>query len=145
MPDDPALGEFKEEFGNLLGVMEIVPDEKQFEGSDKVVGTIKLLDRMNKEYDESVDSEEFLRARLVDIFVNDWDRHKDQWKWIRFKEGKKEIYKPYPVDRDQAFTKYDGIFPMLAERYFPQLNHFGETYGGMRSMTWSGRYIDQRF
>jgi hypothetical protein len=34
--------------------MEIVPDEELFEGSDKVVGTMKLLDRLNKEDDEFV-------------------------------------------------------------------------------------------
>jgi hypothetical protein len=145
IPDDPKLGEYQKEFAGLLGLMEIVPDEEQFEGSDKVVGTVKLLDRFNKEYDESVDGKAFLKARLIDIFLGDWDRHKDQWKWIRYEDGDRKIYKPFPMDRDQAFAKFDGLLPWIAEQNLPQLNNFGEDYPNMRYMTWSGRYLDQRF
>lgn len=145
MPDSPLLGQYQAEFKNLLGIIEIVPDEEQFEGSDKVVGTIKLFDRFNKEFDESVDGKAFLKARLIDIFLGDWDRHKDQWKWIRYDDGNKKIYKPFPMDRDQAFAKFDGLLPFIAEQNVPQLNHFGSSYPNMRYMTWSGRYLDQRF
>lgn len=145
LPNDPALGEFQKEFAGQLGIMEITPSEDQFTGSDKVIGTVKLLDRLNKEFDESVDAKAFLKARLLDIFLGDWDRHKDQWKWIRFEEGDKKIYKPFPMDRDQAFAKFDGLLPFIAEQNVPQLNNFGNSFPGMRFMTWSGRYIDQRF
>lgn len=146
LPDDPKLGEYQKEFAGQLGIMEIVPSEGQFEGSDKVISTVKLLDRLNKEYDESVDSKAFLKARLLDIFFGDWDRHKDQWKWIRYKEDEgNKLYKPFPMDRDQAFAKFDGLLPFIAEQNVPQLNNFGYSYPDMRFMTWSGRYIDQRF
>jgi len=145
LPNDPLLGEYQKEFGGLLGMMEIVPDEAQFEGSDKVISTVKLLDRLNKEFDESVDSRSFLKARLLDIFFGDWDRHKDQWKWIRYKDGENRVYQPFPLDRDQAFAKFDGLLPFIAEQYIPQLNNFGYSYPKMRYMTWSGRYLDQRF
>ncbi len=145
LPNDPKLGEFQKEFAGLLGIMEIVPSEEQFIGSDKVIGTVKLLDRLNKEFDESVDSKAFLKARLLDIFFGDWDRHKDQWKWIRYEDGDKKVYKPFPMDRDQAFAKFDGLLPFIAAQNVPQLNNFGYSYPDMRFMTWSGRYIDQRF
>ncbi len=145
LPNDLMLGEFQKDFGGLTGIMEIVPDEAQFEGSDKVISTVKLFERLNKEFDESVDSREFLKARLLDIFLGDWDRHKDQWKWIRYKEGESKVYKPFPMDRDQAFAKFDGILPFVAEQNIPQLNNFGYSYPDMRYMTWSGRYLDQRF
>lgn len=145
MPNNPKLGEYQKEFAGVLGIMEIVPSEEQFEGSDKVSGTIKVLDRMNKEFDELVDGREFLKARLMDIFLGDWDRHKDQWKWIRFEDGTRKIYKPFPMDRDQAFAKFDGLLPFIAEQNVPQLNNFGESYPDMKYMTWSGRYLDQRF
>ncbi len=145
LPDDPLLGEYRKEFAGLLGIMEVVPSAEQFEGSDKVISTLKLFERLNKESGESVDSREFLKARLVDIFLGDWDRHKDQWKWIRYEDGSSKVYKPFPMDRDQAFAKFDGILPFLAEQNLPQLNNFGSDYPKMRYMTWSGRYLDQRF
>jgi len=143
--DDPALKEFRKEFSNNVGIMEIVPEAVLFEGSDKVIKTVNLLDRLNKEFDESVDAKEFLKARLLDIFTGNWDRHKDQWKWIRFEEGDKKIYKPYPMDFDEAFDYLDGILPFIAAQNVNQLNHFGYNYPNMKFMTWSGRYIDQRF
>ncbi len=145
LPNDTFLGEYQKEFGGLPGIMEVVPDEAQFEGSDKVISTVKLLDRLNKEFDESVDSRAFLKARLLDIFLGDWDRHKDQWKWIRYKEGESKVYIPFPMDRDQAFAKFDGLLPFIAEQNVPQLNNFGYSYPDLRYMTWSGRYLDQRF
>ncbi|MEO8512417.1 MAG: BamA/TamA family outer membrane protein [Ignavibacteria bacterium] len=145
LPNDPKLGEFQNEFAGQLGIMEIVPSKEQFTGSDKVISTVKLFERLNKEFDESLDSRAFLKARLLDIFFGDWDRHKDQWKWIRYEEGDKKVYKPFPMDRDQAFAKFDGLLPFIAEQNVPQLNNFGESYPDMRFMTWSGRYIDQRF
>ncbi len=145
LPNDDKLGEFKKVFGGLLGIMEIVPQEEMFEGADKIISTVKLFDRLNKEFDEEVDAKEYLKARLMDIFFGDWDRHKDQWKWIRFEEDKKKIYKPFPLDRDQAFAEFDGLLPKIGEGVIPQFNHFGENYPDMRYMTWSGRYLDQRF
>jgi hypothetical protein len=143
--DDNQLGEFRNGFGNKVGTIEIIPDEKQFPGSERVIGSIKLLDRMNENYNESVDAKEYLRARLIDAFIGDRDRHKDQWKWVGYKEDEKTVYKPLPTDRDAAFTKLKGIFPSLTVNYFPQLSHFGEDYPSARSITWYARDLDQRF
>src|SRR4030095_16811660 len=145
LPDDPGLGEFRGEFSNMIGMMEIVPDEEMFEGSDKVIGTVKLLDRLNKEFDESVDGGEFLKARLLDIFFGDASRHKDNWKWIRYKDGDKQIYKPFPTDRDQALSKFEGVLKPFATSYFPQFNSLSEDYPEIRDITWHARYLDQRF
>lgn len=145
LPNDDKLGEFKKVFGGLLGIMEVIPESSEFEGSDKIISTVKLFDRLNKEFDEEVDAKEYLKARLMDIFFGDWDRHKDQWKWIRYEESEKKIYKPFPMDRDQAFAEFDGLLPKIGEGVIPQFNHFGENYPDMRWMTWSGRYLDQRF
>ncbi|MGH2575239.1 MAG: BamA/TamA family outer membrane protein, partial [Ignavibacteria bacterium] len=145
LPDDEKLGKFRKDFGGILGMIEISPEEEDIEGSDKIVGTIKLMERLDKNHDETVDSREYLKARLMDIYFGDWDRHKDQWKWARFEENGKKIYKPIPRDRDQAFSEFDGLLPSIGEFIVPQLNHFGAGYPKMKFMTWSGRYLDQRF
>jgi hypothetical protein len=145
LPDDSNLGHFHSEFGGLMGIIEEVPGEEGLEGSDKVVGSVKLFERLDKEFDESVDSKEFLKARLMDAYFGDWDRHKDQWKWARFDEGERKVYKPFPLDRDQAFFKFDGIIPRIGETMLPQLNHFGSSYPSPKFMSWTGRYLDQRF
>ncbi len=51
-----------------------------------------------------LDEASYIRARLFDMLIGDWDRHEDQWRWASFKENGKTIYRPIPRDRDQAFS-----------------------------------------
>jgi len=150
MPDDEKLGEFREEFANLLGMIEIHPQEAEeggpgFENADKVSGTYKLLEKIEEERDHKVNAKEYLKARLVDIFLGDWDRHTDQWRWAKYDVGDVNIWSPIPRDRDQAFSKYDGIFPAIASYLTPQLTNFGYSYPQVEDITWNGRYLDRRF
>lgn len=149
LPHDPKLGEFADEFGGMLGTIEIHPDENDemtnFGNSLKILGTIKLLERLEDHSDEKVNSKEFLKARLIDIFLGDWDRHIDQWRWALYEKGGMKIWQPIPRDRDQAFSLYDGIGPSIVEYYAPQINHFGYEYTSVQNITWSGRHLDRRF
>lgn len=150
MPDDPKLGEFREDFGGEVGMIEIHPDvdedvEREFEGADKIKSTLKLFERLAEKRKEKVDANEYLKARLIDIFLGDWDRHTDQWKWARFDEGDKSVWKPIPRDRDQVFAKWDGLGPRIAAYLVPQFVHFDYDYPQIEDITWSGRFIDRRF
>ncbi|MFC2146400.1 BamA/TamA family outer membrane protein, partial [Acidobacteriota bacterium] len=150
MPDDERLGQYREEFGRMLGTIELHPraeedDSPGFEDAKKVINTYKLLNRLEKERDEQVDAREFLKARLVDIFVGDWDRHSDQWRWALYKEGGQKHWKPIPRDRDQAFSKFDGFFPWLGTYLVMDVAGFGKRYPWVRKITWSGRHLDRRF
>ena len=150
LPDDEKLGKFREEFGAMFGMIEIHPDEGEngkldFEGADKIVGTYKLFYRLESKRSERVDAKEYFKARLMDNYVGDWDRHTDQWRWARYNEGGKKLWRPIPRDRDQAFPKYDGVFPSLGEMFVLQLNHFSSDFPKARNLTWSGRMLDRRY
>ena len=153
LPDDDKLGEYQNEFGGLIGFIEEHPSEGEdessgFENAIDVKGTYKLFDYLSEKRSQRIDAEMYLTARLIDMLTGDWDRHMDQWRWARFdttnnnKEVK--IWKPIPRDRDQAFTKYDGVFPFLAAYLVPQLNNFGEEYPQIEDLTWNGRFLDRR-
>ena len=150
LPDDEMLGNFREEFRGMLGTIEIHPDEGEdgkpgFGGAEKIVGTYKLFHRLEQKRSEKVDSKEYLKARLMDNYVGDWDRHTDQWRWAKYDVNGKELWRPIPRDRDQAFPKYDGVFPSLGEIFVLQLNHFGADFPNARNLTWSGRMLDRRY
>ena len=89
MPDDPRLGEFRQEFAGMLGLIELRPTDDPDEaiadgtGMTQVASSEKLFERITEHADETVDSRAFLAARLFDMFVGDWDRHPDQWRWAR--------------------------------------------------------------
>ncbi|QQS37550.1 MAG: BamA/TamA family outer membrane protein [Ignavibacteriales bacterium] len=150
IPDDEKLGEFRNEFAGVLGMIELHPDENEFldtvfAGAEKISGTFNLLDRLAEKRDEKVLSTDFLKARLMDIFIGDWDRHTDQWRWAKYAAGDGEVWKPIPRDRDQAFAKLDGVLPFVARTIVPQLNHFDYDIPPVKFITWSGRFLDRRF
>ncbi len=149
LPDDARLGEFRADFAGLLGFMEERPDENDdaiasFAGATSVIGTERLLERIEEDL-EQVDAPAFLAARLTDVYLGDWDRHRDQWRWARFGTGREESWKPIPRDRDQAFVRMDGIMLSLARQYYPQLVRYDEMAPGMLGVTWNGRELDRRF
>jgi len=152
LPDDPRLGEFQADFRNVLGFIEERPTdgpdgEPGFAGSDKIVDTRELFAELEDDHDDDVDSEAFLTARLLDVFAGDWDRHVDQWRWARLKKGGKKLWHPIPRDRDQAFAKFDGLLPSLAEKRYviAQFENFAKDKPDIISLTFSGRHIDRRF
>ena len=150
LKSEKKLGQFREEFGNVLGMIELHPTDKdkgsnQFEDVKKIVNTFKLFKTLEQKSDEKVDQKAFLKARLIDIFLGDWDRHLDQWRWAKFEEKGKKLWKPVPRDRDQAFSKLDGLFPTLTRYLIIHLSHFSEKYTKTRKITWSGRFLDRRY
>jgi len=146
LPDDPALGEFRADFGGLLGTIEERPTDAGpgFAGADKIVSTGELFERLEKDQDERVDTRAFLTARLVDLFLGDWDRHQDQWRWARLGDSDRVPWTPIPRDRDQAFARYDGLLLGLARLSAPQLVAFSPTYPSMVGLTWNARVLDRR-
>ncbi|TMA88806.1 MAG: hypothetical protein E6J63_12345 [Deltaproteobacteria bacterium] len=144
MPDDPELGEFRAMFVGMLGLLE-QRDEASEVGVDKLKTTLDVFVRLETRPKDEVDSRNYLRARLVDVLVGDWDRHLDQWRWARFDEDGRTVWRPIPRDRDQAFSRFGGILPSVAEYYTKQLAGFGESYPPMDKLTFSGRFTDRRF
>ena len=149
LPED-GLGEYKKDFKNVLGTFSENPKDDTeeailFEGADKVIKNYEIFEKCENSNKNQVDALEFLKARLMDIFLGDWDRHIGQWKWARFKSNDYNIWKPIPRDRDQAFSRWDGVFPRMVARAIPQIEHFDEDYPHLNDLTWSGRYLDRRF
>ena len=127
IPKQKALGEFNTDFGDELYLVEERPSDSQkelpnFGKSEAIIGTDELLENLQKDEKYAVDENEYIKARLFDMLIGDWDRHYDQWRWAEYKTENKIIYKPIPRDRDQAFSKYDGALLSLLMN-IPALRH----------------------
>ena len=127
VPKQHALSSFNQDFGDeLYMIEEHVSDGhgnlNSFGNSNKIESTNDLMKKLRKDEKYVVDDEMFLRARLFDMAIGDWDRHVDQWRWAEFKESGKVVYRPIPRDRDQAFSIMgDGALMNLATRIVPPL------------------------
>jgi len=116
VPDQPRLGEYRADFANKLCLFEERPsgdgwaNDALTNDADDVINTEKLFAKLLSDADKQVDQHSFLKIRFLDMLVNDWDRHPDQWVWAVYKYKKGNArYVPFARDRDQAFSKTDGV------------------------------------
>ena len=150
IPDDPRLGEYREEFAGLIGTLQEHPSEGPddtpgFAGSRKISGTEKLWERLEKTPCNRVDARAYLKAKLMDFLIGDKDRHYGQWRWARFPDGDCYTYLTIPEDRDQAFIDFDGFAMAVARRGLPRQIEFNDTYPSLVGLSTTGWEMDREF
>ncbi|OOG78213.1 BamA/TamA family outer membrane protein [Algoriphagus sp. A40] len=148
LPDDPMLGIYRRDFGSALYLFE----EREIAGkgaSDDVefYSTDKMLQVLYKDNDNEVKQKDVLKARLFDLWIADWDRHDDQWRWVAEKGKNGLEFTPMPRDRDQAFFVNEGFFPKLASRKWsnPKFQGFDHELKNVNGFMFNGRYFDRSF
>lgn len=146
----PRLKEFDSAFGNQFYLLEERPrgnwkDAPYFGYSTNIVSSEKLQSNLLSNSLNRVDEAAFLRARLLDILIGDWDRHEDQWTWAQVPESSTPLYRPVPKDRDQAFANLDGVLPWIGRRRWAirRAQHFDDKIPDIKGLVWSGRNIDR--
>ncbi len=113
IPKQPILKGFNYNFGDELYVVEenLSASQKNVESFGSpltIVSTDDVMKNLHKDEKYTIDEAEYVKARLFDMLIGDWDRDSDQYSWGEYHENGKIVYKPIPRNRDQAFTKYDG-------------------------------------
>ena len=152
MPDDPRLGVYREIFGGQLMMFELRPDDDMsdfpsFGASKEVVSSDKFYEEITDDNDNHVEAEAFVKARLFDMLLSDWDRHRLQWRWAEFdsEERSGKVYRPIPRDRDWAFNRFNGLFPGLMRMSFdPKFQEFDYEFGNIKGLTKNGLWQDRR-
>jgi hypothetical protein len=147
--DREILGEYYDEFAGFVGTIEESPEAGEvpgsgFMGADVVSGTYKMFDNLEEDSANKVDSRAYLTARLIDLFIGDWDRHSDQWRWAGYRRDGLTTWVPIPRDRDNAFSRQDGVFSWIIKQVIPQVEGFGKTYPDIKYLSWAGRPLDRR-
>ncbi len=80
------------------------------------------------------------------MFLSDWGRHEDQWRWATFKEDGVKVYRPIPRDRDQAYTKFDGLLVWFGKRAskLVYLQSIDYTIKDVRGYNYQARHLDRQ-
>jgi hypothetical protein len=164
IPNDRKLMEYRKDFANTLALMEQRADGKftpteNFGYAKEAISSYKLLDVLHKDNGNRVDQYALLKSRLFDIWINDWDRHEDQWRWGVIKcneqnaehckqlKAKDKYYVAIPRDRDQAFAKFDGVFPWIAGRKWVlrKFQDFKDDIRDVPGLNFNARNFDHAF
>ena len=162
VPDDPRLGRYREMFAGRVGLFQIRADDDMsdvpgFEGVTEVVSAQKVREEMDEDQDHRIDQRAYLRARLFDVLIGDWDRHADQWRWAAFEPGELDstltgdeatrgkVYQPIPRDRDFAFYGFGGLVGQVITLGDKRLRRFNGSFGSLAGATANGFPQDRRF
>ncbi|SNC63395.1 hypothetical protein SAMN06265337_0868 [Hymenobacter gelipurpurascens] len=150
-PDEDGLGEAS---ARLRG--KVVMLEQKVEGEENIVGALKgaraleesekMLEERYHSPEHSIDEAAFLRARLLDLWMGDWDRHEGQWNWAAYSQPNgKTLWRPIPQDRDQVFFRFDdGLVSWLVSRIVPKFRTFKPHYESIEGYTRNASFIDER-
>ncbi|WP_299186937.1 metallophosphatase [uncultured Aquimarina sp.] len=142
IPKQEALGEFNNTFGDELYLVEERSESSHsdlvsFGKPKKILSSNDVLQEVHKTGKSVVDEPSYIRARLFDMLIGDWDRHPDQWRWALFeKEDGTEFCKPIPRDRDQAFSVFDGSIVSFLTCAIPGLRKMQSYDEQLRSPKW---------
>jgi len=78
------------------------------------------------------------------MWISDWDRHQDNWKWLGYDNGKGITYTPFPKDRDKAFSLFQGLYQLLDwELFVKDRGRFRESYRSVKSLNFKARNMDR--
>ncbi|MEM6782952.1 MAG: BamA/TamA family outer membrane protein [Bacteroidota bacterium] len=163
IPDDPRLGRFQSYMAGRPALLEVRPNKNMGDiasmgFAEDVRSTPTMWEEVMGDVDHVVDQTMFARARLLDLWLGDHDRHDDQWRWAAFEpfevdstltgdartDGK--IYQPIPRDRDYVFMRMDGIGPWLTKEFFArQYQGFGYSFGYVRGSLLNGLGLIRRY
>jgi len=128
--DDPTLGDYRFKYRNTMAWLEErEPSGIELEVKDgkkeKMISTEELVVKLANNNNDKVDQTAVLRARLLDNFIMDFDRHQGQWDWVGISEGEGKTYYPVPTDRDQAFYRLSGgLLSGIVTKGLPQVQGF---------------------
>lgn len=143
VPDDPLLGEYREDFKNMLALLE----ERLPGAYDKAEDSDEVMEKLKNDNDHSVDQLGLLKIRILDMFVMDLDRHEGQWTWAPTDNGKGKNFIPIAKDRDQAFYTNQGVIPGIAKWPWlvPQLEGLKAQSKNINRFNFAARNFDRFF
>jgi hypothetical protein len=151
MGDSPRLGGWRTVFAGMLGTLEDVVDSRAatqvpgFEDVAESIGSAQLFERrFASAAPNGVDADAYLRARLLDFLVGDWNRNPVHWRWVRLAADRP--WEPVSVAHDQAFSRYGGFVRAAVRRgsRLP-LTSFDDGYGDLLRLVWEGLAMDRLF
>lgn len=136
VPKQKALGNFNDIHGDMLYMIVEKPDEDfsssaMFSYSKEVESTPDLFKELREDEKNKLDERLYIRSRIFDMLLGDWDRHEDQWRWAQDqKDTEDEIvnYLAVPRDRDQVFANFDGKFIETIQKVLSGTRELGK-YG----------------
>jgi hypothetical protein len=154
VPKQKALGKYNLEYGDELYMIVERPEESHknlvsFGQADDLISTADVFENLRKDEKYRIDEPHYIKSRMFDMLVGDWDRHQDQWRWAEYEQKNGLVmYKAIPRDRDQAFSNFDGAAFSTLRTMVGITNQFATYDTGLSDVKWfntAATYLDRSF
>ena len=140
VPDDTAFGQYRQAMANKVFIL--VNNQPHLQ---KGITTEEMLEKVKSDKHYYVHPKEYLKARLVDWLVADWDRHEDQWSWVEKKTDSAIAFYVVPKDRDQAFFRSNGLLVKIVSLfYMSHINQFNKSGRGIQKLGKKTKALDKQ-
>lgn len=118
IPKQKALDTLNIDYGNKLYLLEYETESSvnwsRIPNASEIIETDDLQElKMNSDKEVLIDQSAFIRVRLFDLLIGDWDRHAKQWGWALTERRNTVIAHPVAGDRDNAFYNLGGVIPNI--------------------------------
>lgn len=102
----PDTSKYKSEITDKMVNISELP----FCGNEKFISNVdSLLHKLQSDNTYKLDQHKYIRTRLFDMLIGDWNKIPDSWYWIEQERNDSTIIEPLVIDRNHAFTKVDGF------------------------------------
>lgn len=152
LPRQSILGDYNGVLGDEFFLFEERPQGKKYDiesfgKPDKIISYGSMVRKERKEHHHYVDQKQVLRSRIFDLWLGDWDRHDDQWRWGVFEKKDKTVFRPIPRDRDQIFLSFDGVLPriMSSKWGLRMFQNFDYDIRDVAGLGHAARFFDRAF
>ncbi len=114
IPKQEALKNYNVDFGDELYYISVAPSENNegdriFRYANDIETTDDILLKLRNAKNVKIDEQTYIKARLFDMLIGDWDREPDHWRWALYgTRGTDSLYVPIARDRNDAFASLDG-------------------------------------
>ncbi len=109
MPYNEKHGKYNQKIAGRLVYLEENYDttwHNQLYNATDIVDTDDMLELQRKKK-ISIDTILYLKNRLFDMLICDWDRHEGQWRWALIDSAGQKRFIPIAKDRDMAMYVFD--------------------------------------
>ena len=97
-------------------------------GATEIVSSEEMWIRWLQGPENRVDSRALLRARVLDLWTDNYDRHRGQWRWMHIPGT--PLWQPLPEDPDFVLVRHDGLVSAGIRGRAPDFLKFSRDYPG---------------
>lgn len=126
--------------GNLITITRL-----PFTEQEKVFTNVEqLLEELYKGDTYNVDQQLYIRTRLFDMLIGDWNKIPESWGWITALKSDSVIFEPMVLDRNHAYPKIEGILfkPLLKMLGLGFINNYDEKLDNVKKFNTLGYALD---